>query len=85
MVARGLSDVGAVSDEVLADWFPDGRRAVAASYELPDFAGVLGASEVSRHYMLQMAWHRYVEAPGEKRKYGYSQFCACNPQIKTDS
>ena len=76
MVAHGVRDADAVSDDVLATWFPDGRQAVRAKYEAPDFEGVLAASKASRHFTLQMAWHRYVEAPGEKRKYGYSQFCA---------
>lgn len=74
--AHGVRDVGAVSDEMLAAWFPDGRRSVAGQYEIPDFAGILAASKASRHFTLQMAWGRYVDAPGPKRKYGYSQFCA---------
>lgn len=76
IAAYGVTGADEVSDEMLADWFPDGRRAAAAQYERPDFDGVLAASKSSRHFTLQMAWQRYVDGPGSKRKYGYSQFCA---------
>lgn len=58
IAAHGVRDANAVSDEMLADWFPDGRRAAAGLYELPDFDGVLAASKSSRHFTLQMAWQR---------------------------
>lgn len=74
--AHGVSDAQVVSDEELAGWFPDGRRVVAQAYELPDFESVLVASKASRHFTLQLGWQRYVDGPGGKRKYGYSQFCA---------
>lgn len=74
--AHGVRDADAVCDGMLTAWFPDGRRAVVDEYEFPDFDGVLAAQKSSRHFTLQMAWQRYVDGPGGKRKYGYSQFCA---------
>lgn len=74
--SHGVRGAGEVSDEDLAAWFPDGRRSVAEVYERPDFEGVLAAQKAARHFTLQMAWQRYAEGPGGKRKYGYSQFCA---------
>jgi len=35
---RGVTATSAVSDEDLAEWFPDGRRRVSAQYEQPDLA-----------------------------------------------
>jgi hypothetical protein len=39
---RGITSASVVTDEDLADWFPDGRRLVSAEYEQPDLAAVLG-------------------------------------------
>lgn len=73
---RGVTSVAVVSDEDLADWFPDGRRMVSAEYDQPDLAGVLAAMRAQRHFTLLMAWRRYADAKTPAKKYGYAQFCA---------
>jgi hypothetical protein len=88
---RGVTTAAEVSEEDLADWFPDGRRMVSAGYEQPDLAGVLAAMRAQRHFTLLMAWRRYADAgvsvssassgaspvlSGSKKRYGYAQFCA---------
>jgi len=69
-----------VSEEHLADWFPDGRRLVSVAYEQPDLAAVLAGMRAQRHFRLLMAWRRYADAkmPGGSagKRYGYAQFCA---------
>lgn len=77
-MARGVSSLAGVSDETLAQWFPDGRRKVSESYETPDFKAVYTAMRASRNFTLLMAWRRYADAGGAgvKRRYGYAQFCA---------
>lgn len=74
--AHTVTDAATVSEAELTAWFPDGRRAVTAEYESPDFESVLAASKASKHFTLQLGWQRYVDAPGPGRRYGYSQFCA---------
>jgi hypothetical protein len=73
---RGVTSASGVSDEDLAEWFPDGRRRVSAEYEQPDLAGVLRAMRAQRHFTLLMAWRRYADAKTPGKKYGYAQFCA---------
>jgi transposase len=73
---RGVTSTAAVSDEDLAEWFPDGRRRVSAQYEQPDLAAVLRAMRAQRHFTLLMAWRRYADAKTPGKKYGYAQFCA---------
>lgn len=67
----------AVSEAELAGWFPDGRRRVSQEYERPDLERVLAAMRQNRHFTLLQAWRRYADAKNtDKKKYGYSQFCA---------
>ena len=85
---RGVSAATVVSEEDLAEWFPDGRRMVSAGYDQPDLAAVLAGMKAQRHFTLLMAWRRYADtttpptttASGATtpaaRKYGYAQFCA---------
>lgn len=74
---HSVTSAGEVSDEELAQWFPDGRRRVSDEYDQPDLPGVLTAMRSSRHFTLLLAWRRYTDARGGgKKKYGYSQFCA---------
>lgn len=73
---RGVTATTAVSEEDLADWFPDGRRMVSAGYEKPDLAAVLAGMKAQRHFTLLMAWRRYVDTTSAAKKYGYAQFCA---------
>lgn len=72
---RQVTSADTVTEDMLAEWFPDRRRA-RAEYVPPDFAGVLAAQKASKHFTLQLAWNRYVDAPGIGKKYGYSQFCS---------
>lgn len=75
---RGVTATTVVSEQDLADWFPDGRRIVSAAYEQPDLAAVLAGMKAQRHFTLLMAWRRYADTTtfvGAK-KYGYAQFCA---------
>lgn len=73
---RGVTAVTVVSDEDLADWFPDGRRMVSAEYDQPDLVGVLAAMRAQRHFTLLLAWRRYADARTPGKKYGYAQYCA---------
>jgi len=45
---RGVTSASVVSDEDLAEWFPDGRRRVSAEYEQPDLGAVLAAMRAQR-------------------------------------
>ncbi|WP_129545617.1 IS21 family transposase [Arthrobacter dokdonensis] len=76
--ARGITAERAASlgrDE-LAELFPDGRKNISAGFMQPDFAGIVASMKSNRHYTLQQAWHRYVQAPAvQGKKYGYTQFC----------
>lgn len=77
--ARGITatQAASLSRDELAELFPDGRKNVSAGFVPPDFAGVVNSMKFNRHYTLQQAWHRYVQAPAaqDKKKYGYTQFC----------
>ena len=73
---NGFISAVAVSDAVLAGWFPDGRRNVSDEYDQPDFSRVLALMKQNRHCTLLLAWRRYVDAKDVGKKYGYSQFCA---------
>jgi transposase len=65
-----------VSAADLASWFPDGRSRISQTYQRPAWDSVLHAMRAQPHFTLLMAWRRYVDAGGNARKYGYSQFCA---------
>lgn len=78
IAARGITaaQVGSLSQDELAALFPDGRKNVSVGFAQPDFAGIVKSMKSNRHYTLQQAWHRYVQAPaGSEKKYGYTQFC----------
>ena len=73
---NGVISAVAVSDAVLAGWFPDGRRNVSDEYDQPDLSRVLASMKQNRHFTLLLAWRRYVDIKDVGKKYGYSQFCA---------
>lgn len=81
--ARGITaeQAASLSRDELADLFPDGRKNVSAGFVRPDFPGIVKSMKSNRHYTLQQAWHRYVQAPTapapaeQEKKYGYTQFC----------
>lgn len=77
--ARGITvaQAASLSRDELAELFPDGRKSVSAGFVQPDFAGIVKSMKFNRHYTLQQAWHRYVQAPAgqDEKKYGYTQFC----------
>ena len=73
---NGVISAVAVSDAVLAGWFPDGRRNVSDEYDQPDLSRVLASMKQNRHFTLLLAWRRYVDTKDVGKKYGYSQFCA---------
>lgn len=73
---QGVTRASDVSEEDLAEWFPDGRSRVSQAYQMPAWDSVLSAMKSQPHFTLLMAWRRYVDGGGGSRKYGYSQFCA---------
>lgn len=76
--ARGITaaQAASLSRDELAELFPDGRKNVSGGFVPPDFAGIVKSMKSNRHYTLQQAWHRYVQAPTTQgKKYGYTQFC----------
>lgn len=72
---HGITSSQSITDEDLTLWLPD-RRRVVDEYDQPDFGGVLDRRRHQRHFTLLQAWRRYTDAVSEKKKYGYSQFCA---------
>lgn len=72
---HGITSSQSITDEDLTLWLPD-RRRVVDEYDQPDFEGVLDRRRHQRHFTLLQAWRRYTDAVSEKKKYGYSQFCA---------
>jgi len=64
-----------MTDAEVRALFPDGRRSVSEEYQRPDHAAVLRSMSANRHFTLQQAWRRYVDAGGQGKKYGYSQYC----------
>ncbi|MDO2932969.1 IS21 family transposase [Paeniglutamicibacter sulfureus] len=66
---------GTMSAADIAALFPDGRSNVSSEYVQPDFGRVVAAMKSNRHFTIQQAWTRYMDAaPGAGKKYRYSQF-----------
>ena len=74
---RGITieGLGSVTELELVEWFPDGRSAVSADYDTPDFGRVTMSMRRNPHYTLLLAWRSYATAASERRKYAYSQYC----------
>lgn len=66
---------GTMSETDIAALFPDGRSKVSSEYAQPDFGRVVAAMKTNRHFTIQQAWTRYMNATGNPgKKYRYSQF-----------
>ncbi|GAA5226951.1 hypothetical protein [Paeniglutamicibacter antarcticus] len=66
--ARGITteQAASLSRDDLAELFPDGRKNVSVGFVQPDLAAIVKSMKSNRHYTLQQAWHRYVQAPAAK-------------------
>lgn len=71
------SQVEALTNEDIAAFFVDGRKAVAEGFVPVDVEGVVAARMGRKKPPLKVLWARYLQlgAPSGARFYGYDRFC----------